>query len=321
MSLTYGNNSGPMFTLLGFSDYPELKVPLFLVFLTIYSITVVGNIGMILIIRINSKLHTPMYFFLSHLSFVDFCYSSVIAPKMLVDLVARDRTISFIECLVQYFFFAIFVVTESILLVAMAYDRFVAICSPLLYTVTMSQKICIRLVVGSYAWGLTCSLTMTCSAVQLSFIGFNVIDHFFCEFASLLALSCSDTHFNQLLLFSLSTGNAISTLLVLLLSYMFILATILKMQSSSGRHKAFSTCASHLATITIFYGTILFLYSVPNSKNSKLTFKVASLFYTLVIPMVNPLIYSVRNKDVKDTIRKIMDIKFIIFLQSSSRDL
>ncbi|XP_006997611.2 olfactory receptor 5D18-like [Peromyscus maniculatus bairdii] len=321
MSLTYGNNSGPMFTLLGFSDYPELKVPLFLVFLTIYSITVVGNIGMIIIIKINSKLHTPMYLFLSHLSFVDFCYSSVIAPKMLVNLVARDRTISFIECIVQYFFFAIFVVTESILLVAMAYDRFVAICSPLLYTVTMSQKVCISLVVGSYAWGLTCSLTMTCSAVQLSFVGFNVIDHFFCEFASLLALSCSDTHFNQILLFSLSTVNAISTLLIILLSYMFILVTILKMQSSSGRHKAFSTCASHLATITIFYGTILFLYSVPNSKNSKLTFKVASLFYTLVIPMVNPLIYSVRNKDVKDTIRKIMDIKFIILFHSSSRDL
>ncbi|XP_028718278.1 olfactory receptor 5D18-like [Peromyscus leucopus] len=321
MSLTYGNNSGPMFTLLGFSDYPELKVPLFLVFLTIYSITVVGNIGMIIIIKINSKLHTPMYFFLSHLSFVDFCYSSVIAPKMLVNLVARDRTISFIECIVQYFFFAIFVVTESILLVAMAYDRFVAICNPLLYTVTMSQKVCISLVVGSYAWGLTCSLTMTCSAVQLSFVGFNVIDHFFCEFDSLLALSYSDTHFNQILLFSLSTVNAISTLLIILLSYMFILVTILKMQSSSGRHKAFSTCASHLATITIFYGTILFLYSVPNSKNSKLTFKVASLFYTLVIPMVNPLIYSVRNKDVKDTIRKIMDIKFIILFHSSSRDL
>ncbi|XP_052579606.1 olfactory receptor 5D18-like [Peromyscus californicus insignis] len=320
MSLTYGNNSEPMFTLLGFSDYPELKVPLFLVFLSIYSITVVGNIGIILLIRINSKLHTPMYFFLSHLSFVDFCYSSVIAPKMLVNLVARDRTISFIECIVQYFFFAIFVVTESILLVAMAYDRFVAICSPLLYTVTMSQKVCISLVVGSYAWGLTCSLTMTGSAVQLSFVGFNVIDHFFCEFASLLALSCSNTHFNQILLFSLSTVNAISTLLIILLSYMFILVTILKMQSSSGRHKAFSTCASHLATITIFYGTILFLYSVPNSKNSKLTLKVASLFYTLVIPMVNPLIYSVRNKDVKDTIRKIMDIKFIIFLHSA-RDL
>ncbi|EGW14316.1 olfactory receptor 5D18 [Cricetulus griseus] len=311
MSLTYGNTSGAVFILLGFSDYPELKVPLFLVFLTIYSITVVGNIGMILIIRINNKLHTPMYFFLSHLSFVDFCYSSVIAPKILVNIVAKDRTISFIECIVQYFFFAVFVVTESILLVVMAYDRFVAICSPLLYTVTMSQKLCICLVVGSYAWGLTCSLTMTCSALQLSFVGFNRIDHFFCEFSSLLALSSSDTHVNQILLFSLSTVNALSTLFIILLSYVFILVTILKMQSSKGRHKAFSTCASHLTTITIFYGTILFLYSVPNSKNSKLTFKVASLFYTLVIPMVNPPIYSLRNKDVKETIRKIMNIKLL----------
>ncbi|XP_005065067.1 olfactory receptor 5D18-like [Mesocricetus auratus] len=318
MSLTYGNRSGVMFTLLGFSDYPEMKVPLFLVFLTIYSITVVGNIGLILIIRINPKLHTPMYFFLSHLSFVDFCYSSTIAPKILVNLVAKDRTISFIECIEQYFFFAIFVVTESILLVVMAYDRFVAICNPLLYTVTMSQKLCICMVVGSYAWGLTCSLTMTCSAVQLSFVGFNKIDHFFCEFSSLLAISCSDTSVNQILLFSLSTVNALSTLLIILLSYVFILVTIIKMQSSRGRHKAFSTCASHLTTITIFYGTILFLYSVPNSKNSKLTFKVASLFYTLVIPMVNPPIYSLRNKDVKDTITKIMNIKLF---HSSFREL
>ncbi|XP_034352259.1 olfactory receptor 5D18-like [Arvicanthis niloticus] len=319
MLMTYGNNSGAMFILLGFSDYPEIEVPLFLVFLTIYTITVVGNIGIIVIIRINPKLHTPMYFFLSHLSFVDFCYSSIIAPKMLVNLFVKDKTISFLECIVQYFFFAVFVVTESILLVVMAYDRFVAICRPLLYTVAMSQKLCLSLVVGSYAWGLTCSLTMTCSVVQLSFGGLNTIDHFFCEFSSLLVLSHSDTHVNQILLFSLSTTNALSTLLIILLSYAFILVTILKMQSSRGRQKAFSTCASHLTTITIFYGTIFFLYSVPNSSNSQLTFKVASLFYTLVIPMLNPLIYSLRNKDVKNTIRKIMKIKFIALPHSSSQ--
>ncbi|XP_038192487.1 olfactory receptor 5D18-like [Arvicola amphibius] len=321
MLLTYGNNSGAIFILLGFSDYPELKLLLFLIFLTIYSTTVVGNIGMILIIRINPKLHTPMYFFLSHLSFVDFCYSSVIAPKILVNLVAKDRIISFLECIVQYFFFATFVVTESVLLVVMAYDRFVAICSPLLYTVTMTQRLCLSLVVASYAWGLTCALTMTCSAVQLSFVGVNTIDHLFCEFSSLIALSCSDIHVNQILLLSLSTVNAVSNFLLLLLSYVFILVTILKMHASRGRRRAFSTCASHLMTITIFYGTILFLYSVPKSENSKLTFKVASLFYTLVIPMLNPLIYSLRNKDVKDTIRKIMMVKLIIFLNSSSREL
>uniref|UniRef100_A0A8C6W9Y1 Olfactory receptor n=1 Tax=Nannospalax galili TaxID=1026970 RepID=A0A8C6W9Y1_NANGA len=294
------NNTKATFILLGFSEYPELQIPLFLIFFTIYSITLVGNIGMILIIRINPKLH---------LSFVDFCYSSIIAPKMIVNLVAKDRTLSFSECIVQYFFFAIFVVTEAFLLAVMAYDRFVAICNPLLYTSAMSQKVCVTLVVGSYVWGFTCSLTMTCSALKLSFVGLNTIDHFFCEFSSLLSLSCSDTHVSQILLFTLTTFSGLSTLLFILFSYVFIILTIHKMRSASGRRKAFSTCASHMTTITIFYGIILFLYCVPNSKNPKLMFKVASVFYTVVIPMLNPLIYSLRNKDVKDTVRKIMSTK------------
>uniref|UniRef100_A0A8C6RYU8 Olfactory receptor n=1 Tax=Nannospalax galili TaxID=1026970 RepID=A0A8C6RYU8_NANGA len=301
-----GENSSATFILLGFSEYSELKVPFFLIFLTVYSITVVGNIGMILIIRINPKLHTPMYFFLRHLSFVDFCYSSIIALKMLVNLLAKDRTISFLECIIQYFLFCAFVVTEAFLLVVMAYDRFVAICNPLLYTVTMSQKLCLTLVVGSYAWGFTCSVTLTCSLAQLSFVGVNTIDHFFCEFSSLLALSCSNTQETQLLLFIFTTFNAVSTLLLILLSYLFIVVTILRMNSASGRRKAFSTCASHLTAITIFHGTILFLFCVPNSKNSRLTVKVGSLFYTLVIPMLNPLIYSLRNKDVKESIMRVM---------------
>uniref|UniRef100_A0A667GAK4 Olfactory receptor n=2 Tax=Lynx canadensis TaxID=61383 RepID=A0A667GAK4_LYNCA len=300
MLLSERNKTGAVFTLLGFSDYPELKVPLFLIFLAIYSVTVVGNIGMIVIIKINSKLHTPMYFFLSHLSFVDFCYSSIIVPKTLANLVVEDRTISFPGCIVQYFFFCTFVVAESFLLAVMAYDRFVAICNPLLYTAAMSQKLCAMLVVGSYAWGVACSLILTCSAVRLSFQGFNTINHFFCEFSALLSLSCSDIYINQLLLFIFATFSVVSTLLIILMSYVFILVTILKMRSASGRRKAFSTCASHLTAITIFYGTIVFLYCVPNSKNSRNTVKVASVFYTVVIPMLNPLIYSLRNKDVKD---------------------
>ncbi|XP_029813502.1 olfactory receptor 5D18 isoform X2 [Suricata suricatta] len=284
------NKNGTMFTLLGFSDYPEMQAPLFLMFLAMYSVTVVGNIGMIVIIKINSKLHTPMYFFLSHLSFVDFCYSSIIVPKTLTNLVVEDRTISFPECIVQYFFFCTFVVVESCLLAVMAYDRFVAICNPLLYTVAMSQKLCALLVVGSYAWGVACSLIFTCSAIQLSFQGFNTINHFFCEFSALLSLSCSDIYINQFLLFFFSIFNVVSALAIILMSYVFIIATILKMHSASGRCKAFSTCASHLTAITIFYGTILFLYCVPNSKNSKHTVKVASVFYTVVILMVNPLI-------------------------------
>ncbi|ELV11948.1 olfactory receptor 5D18 [Tupaia chinensis] len=309
MLLSDRNKSGATFTLLGFSDYPELQVPLFLIFLAIYSITVVGNIGMIVIIKINPKLHTPMYFFLSHLSFVDFCYSSIIAPKTLVNLVVEDRTISFLGCVIQFFFFCTFVVTESFLLAVMAYDRFVAICNPLLYTVAMSQKLCAMLVAGSYAWGVACSLILTCSALKLSFHGFNIINHFFCEFSSLLSLSYSDTFLNQLLLFIFATFNEVSTLLIILMSYVFIVVTILKIHSASGRRKAFSTCASHLTAITIFHGTILFLYCVPNSKNSRHTVKVASVFYTVVIPMLNPLIYSLRNKDVKEAVSKIMDTK------------
>uniref|UniRef100_A0A8C7C5U0 Olfactory receptor n=1 Tax=Neovison vison TaxID=452646 RepID=A0A8C7C5U0_NEOVI len=291
------NKSGATFTLLGFSDYPELQVPLFLIFMTIYSVTVVGNIGMIVIIKINPKLHTPMYFFLSHLSFVDFCYSSIIAPKALENLTVEDRTISFSGCVVQFFFFCTFVVTESFLLAVMAYDRFVAICNPLLYTVAMTGKLCAMLVVGSYTWGVACSLILTCSAIKLSFQGFNTINHFFCEFSALLSVSYSDTYINQLLLFIFATFNEVSTLLIILF----------------GRRKAFSTCASHLTAITIFHGTILFLYCVPNSKNSRHTVKVASVFYTVVIPMLNPLIYSLRNKDVKGTVGKLMGTKVFSF--------
>ncbi|XP_040325107.1 olfactory receptor 5D18-like [Herpailurus yagouaroundi] len=309
MLLSERNKTGAVFTLLGFSDYPELQVPLFLIFLAIYSVTVVGNIGMIVIIKISSKLHTPMYFFLSHLSFVDFCSSSIIVPKTLANLVVEDRTISFPGCIVQYFFFCTFVVAESFLLAVMAYDRFVAICNPLLYTAAMSQKLCAMLVVGSYAWGVACSLILTCSAIRLSFQGFNTINHFFCELSALLSLSCSDIYINQLLLFIFAIFSVVSTLLIILMSYVFILVTILKMRSASGRRKAFSTCASHLTAITIFYGTIVFLYCVPNSKNSRNTVKVASVFYTVVIPMLNPLIYSLRNKDVKDAVGKIMDTK------------
>uniref|UniRef100_A0A8D1K533 Olfactory receptor n=1 Tax=Sus scrofa TaxID=9823 RepID=A0A8D1K533_PIG len=301
------NKSGATFTLLGFSDSPELQVPLFLIFLAIYSVTAVGNLGMMLIIQINPKLHTPMYFFLSHLSFVDFCYSSIVAPKTMVNLVVEDRTISLVGCVIQFFFFCTFVVTESFVLAVMAYDRFVAICNPLLYTVAMSPKRCVLLVMGSYAWGVACSLILTCSVTPLSFCGFNTINHFFCEFSALLSLSCSDTSLNQLLLFIFATFNEVSTLFIILLSYVFIVVTILKMPSATGRRRAFSTCASHLTAITIFHGTILFLYCVPNSQNSRHTVKVASVFYTVVIPMLNPLIYSLRNKDVKDTISKIMD--------------
>ncbi|XP_005408251.1 PREDICTED: olfactory receptor 5D18-like [Chinchilla lanigera] len=299
------------FILLGFSEYPDLQVPLFLVFLAVYTITVLGNLGMILIIRVSPKLHTPMYFFLSHLSFVDFCYSSVVTPKLLENLIVEDRTISFTACVTQFFFACVFVVTETFMLATMAYDRFVAVCQPLLYTVVMSPKLCSVLVGTSYSWGLICSVTLTSFLLKLSFRGNNVINNFVCEHAAIVALSCSDPYINQQLIFFSATFNEISSLAIILTSYAFIFITITKMPSPGGRSKTFSTCASHLTAITIFHGTILFLYCAPTTKSSWLLVKVASVFYTVVIPMLNPLIYSLRNKDVKETVRKLVGSKLL----------
>uniref|UniRef100_A0A8D0T831 Olfactory receptor n=1 Tax=Sus scrofa TaxID=9823 RepID=A0A8D0T831_PIG len=302
-------SDGVTFTLLGFSEYPGLQLPLFLVFLTVYTVTVLGNLGMALIIRLSPRLHTPMYFFLSHLSLVDFCYSTVVTPKLLENLVVEDRTISFTGCIMQFFFACTFVVTETFMLAVMAYDRFVAVCNPLLYTVVMSQKLCSLLVGASYSWAMVCSLTLTCFLLELSFSRNNVINNFVCEHAALVAVACSDPYISQQIILVSATFNEISSLMIILTSYVFIFITVMKMPSTGGRRKAFSTCASHLTAITIFHGTILFLYCVPNSKSSWLMVKVGSVFNTVVIPMLNPLIYSLRNKDVKESVKKLMDTK------------
>uniref|UniRef100_A0A8D1M9H3 Olfactory receptor n=1 Tax=Sus scrofa TaxID=9823 RepID=A0A8D1M9H3_PIG len=299
-------SDGVTFTLLGFSEYPGLQLPLFLVFLTVYTVTVLGNLGMALIIRLSPRLHTPMYFFLSHLSLVDFCYSTVVTPKLLENLVVEDRTISFTGCIMQFFFACTFVVIETFMLAVMAYDRFVAVCNPLLYTVVMSQKLCSLLVGASYSWAMVCSLTLTCFLLELSFSGNNVINNFVCEHAALVAVACSDPYISQQIILVSATFNEISSLMIILTSYVFIFITVMKMPSTGGRRKAFSTCASHLTAITIFHGTILFLYCVPNSKSSWLMVKVGSVFYTVVIPMLNPLIYSLRNKDVKESVKKFL---------------
>ncbi|KAB0380291.1 hypothetical protein FD755_008075 [Muntiacus reevesi] len=288
------------FALLGFTDYPRLQVPLFLMFLIMYIITVVGNLGMMVIIKISPKFHTPMYFFLSHLSFVDFCYSSIVTPKLLENLVMADKSIVYSSCMLQFFLSCIAVVTESLLLAVMAYDRFVAICNPLLYTVVMSQRLCSLLVAGSYLWGMFGPLVLLCYALQLNFSGHKVINHFFCEYTALIAVSSSNTHTPNLLLFGFATFNEVSILLIILTSYVFIFVTVLNIRSAGGCHKAFSTCSSYLTAIIIFHGAILSLSCVPNSKNLRQTVKVASVFYTVINPMLNPLIYSLRNKDVND---------------------
>uniref|UniRef100_A0A452UUT7 Olfactory receptor n=1 Tax=Ursus maritimus TaxID=29073 RepID=A0A452UUT7_URSMA len=305
MMLSEGNRSIiPTFILLGFSEYPALQVPLFLVFLSIYMVTTVGNLGMIIIIKINPKLHTIMYLFLSHLSFVDFCFSTVVTPKLLENLIVEDRTISFSGCIMQFCFACIFGVTETFMLAAMAYDRFVAVCNPLLYTTTMSQKLCSLLVAGSYSWGIVCSLTLTYFLLALSYCESSIINNFICDHSVIVSVSCSDPYISQMLCFIIAIFNEVSSLLIILMSYILIFITVMRMPSTSGRRKTFSTCASHLTAITIFHGTILFLYCIPNPKTSWLIVKVASVFYTVMIPMLNPLIYSLRNKDVKDTFRR-----------------
>ncbi|XP_027702518.1 olfactory receptor 5D18-like [Vombatus ursinus] len=312
MLSTEKNQSGRVtFILLGFSDNPELQVPLFLVFLAIYMVTVLGNLGMMIIIKINSKLHTPMYFFLSHLSFVDFCYSTAVTPKLLENLAVADRTMSFQGCITQFFFACTFVVTETFMLAVMAYDRVVAISNPLMYTVAMSQTLCILLVTGAYAWGIISSLVIMSSLLSLSFSRFSILDNFVCEYSVILSASCSDTYITEMLLFTFATFNEVSSLVIILTSYLFILTTVLKMNSVSGRRKAFSTCTSHFMTITIYHGTILFLYCVPRNQNLKEELKVASVFYMIIIPMLNPLIYSVRNKDVKEAVNNLKLTKIL----------
>ncbi|XP_004708579.1 olfactory receptor 1052-like [Echinops telfairi] len=297
------------FILLGLTDQAEMKVVLFVLFLVIYAITVVGNLGMIFLIRITPKLHTPMYFFLSCLSLVDACYSSAIAPKMLINLLMVTGTISFPACMVQHLCFGMFVTTEGFMLSVMAYDRYVAIVNPLLYTVAMSKRKCVVLVTGSWLCGTINSLIHTVSLGRLFFCGSNVVSHFFCDIPSLLKLSCSDTSMNELLLLTFSGVIAMATFLIVITSYTFIVVAILRIHSAAGRWKAFSTCASHLTAVTIFYGTLSFSYIQPSSQYSVEQEKVVAVFYTLVIPMLNPLIYSLRNKEVKDAVKRVIEMK------------
>ncbi|XP_027702560.1 olfactory receptor 5D18-like [Vombatus ursinus] len=311
VSTDKNQSTAVMIILLGFSDYPELQVPLFLLFHIIYAVSVAGNVGMILIIKINRKLHTPMYFFLSHLSFVDFCYSTIVIPKLLENLVVEEKSISIKDCITQFSFGITCVMTEMVMLAVMAYDRFLAISYPLLYTVSMSPKLCSLLVTVAYSWGIISSIILTYSLLVLSFCGTKIINNFVCEYSVFLSAACSDKHISELIMFIVLNLNTFCTLIIILTSYLFISVTILKMHSANGRYKGFSTCASHLTVVTIFYGTILFHYCIPNSKNSWLVVKVGSVFYSVVIPMLNPLIYSLRNNEVKETLKKLMDFKII----------
>ncbi|XP_061465559.1 olfactory receptor 5J3-like isoform X1 [Rhineura floridana] len=299
------------FILFGLTERLEMRSPLFVVFLLIYIVTLAGNLGMIVLIWIDPLLHTPMYFFLSSLSFLDACYSTTITPNMLVNFLVGHKTISYAACIVQYCFFAIFATTEFFLLAAMAYDRYVAICNPLLYTSVVTKNLCAGLIAGSYLWGIVNSLIQTSGLLRLSFCGSNIINHFFCDLTPLLKLACNDIYINEMLVFVFGSLFEMSTLLIIIISYVFIIIAVLRIRSAEGRQKAFSTCASHLTAVAIYHGTILFMYFRPSSSYSLDTDKMASVFYTVIIPMLNPLIYSLRNKDVKCAFRKAIGRKVL----------
>ncbi|XP_027716094.1 olfactory receptor 9I1-like [Vombatus ursinus] len=294
------------FILIGFTDHPKLGVILFLVFLSFYLITLLGNMGMVLLICLDSRLHTPMYFFLSHLSLLDACYSSVIIPQILVTLVIGRMSVSYNSCATQFFFFTVCAGTECFLLAVMAYDRYVAISSPLLYSSAMTPGTHWGLVAGAYSGGLSGAILRTVCTFTLSFCGPNQINFFFCDLPPLLELSCSDSPISQILILFYGSFVIFVNALVILVSYLFIIRAILHVKSVGGRAKTFSTCASHLTAVMLFFGTLTFMYMRSDSNKSLEEDKVVSVFYTVIIPMLNPLIYTLRNKEVKAAFRKVI---------------
>ncbi|XP_052579597.1 olfactory receptor 1094-like [Peromyscus californicus insignis] len=295
------------FILTGFTNNENLQVLLFLLFLAIYVFTLIGNLGLVFLVFGDFRLHNPMYYFLSALSILDACYSTAVTPKMLVNFLSNDKSISYPGCVTQMFLFVAFGNTECFLLAAMAYDRYVAIYNPLLYAVSMSPRVYLPLIIVSYVGGIINSSVHTTATFSLSFCGSNEIRHVFCDVPPLLAISCSDTHINQLLLFYYVGIVEIITILIVLVSYGFILFAILKIQSTKGRRKVFSTCGAHLTGVSIYHGTVIFMYVRPSSNYVLEHDMIVSTFYTIVIPMLNPIIYSLRNKDVKEAMKKFFE--------------
>ncbi|XP_059028068.1 putative olfactory receptor 8G3 [Mustela lutreola] len=295
------------FILAGLTEKPELQLPLFFLFLGIYVVTMVGNLGMITLKGLSAHLHTPMYYLLSNLSFIDLCHSTVITPKMLVNFVTQKNVTPYYECMTQLYFFLVFGIAECHMLAVMAYDRYAAICNPLLYNVIMSSHFCFWLTVGVYSLGIIGSTIHTGFMMRLLFCKSNVVNHYFCDLFPLLELSCSNIYVNELLVLVLSAFNILTPALTILVSYVFILSSILRIRSTEGRSKAFSTCSSHISAVAVFYGSAAFMYLQPSSVSSMDQGKVSSVFYTTIVPMLNPLIYSLRNKDVKFALKKILE--------------
>ncbi|XP_016055868.1 PREDICTED: olfactory receptor 5B17-like [Miniopterus natalensis] len=304
---TENNTELRQFILLGLTSAPDLQVPLFIMFTVFYLSTVVGNLGMVVLILLDPRLHTPMYFFLSNLALVDFAYSSTITPKVMAGFLTGDKVISYNACAAQMFFFIVFATVESYLLASMAYDRYAAVCKPLHYTTTMTPGVCACMTTGCYILGFLNASINVGDTFCLSFCMSNVIHHFFCDVPAVMTLTCSGKHVSELILILISSFNVFLALFVILISYLLIFITISKMHSKGAYQKALSTCASHLVTVSIFYGTVIVMYLQPSSSHSLDTDRIASVFYTVVIPMLNPLVYSLRNKEVKGAFKKVVE--------------
>nr|XP_012598618.1 olfactory receptor 5AC1 [Microcebus murinus] len=294
------------FVLTGLTDHPGLQVPLFLVFFLIYLITMVGNLGLITLIWKDPHLHTPMYLFLGSLAFADACTASSVTPKMLINFLSKNHVISLFDCMAQFYFFGSSATTECFLLVVMAYDRYVAICSPLSYPVVMSNSLCTQLIGVSYFIGFLHSAIHVGLLVRLIFCSSNVIHYFYCEILQLFKISCSDPTVNILLVLIFSACIQGFTFITIIISYSCVLFAILKKKSEKGRSKAFSTCSAHLLSVSLFYGTLFFMYVRPGSGTAEDQDKMYSIFYTIIIPLLNPFIYSLRNKEVIGALRRIM---------------
>nr|XP_048273336.1 olfactory receptor 143-like [Myodes glareolus] len=301
---TENDSSVSEFILMGLTNQPELQLPLFFLFLVNYTAIVVGNLSLMSLIFLNSHLHTPMYFFLFNLSFIEFCYSCVFTPKMLVSFVSKKNIIPFTGCMTQLFFFCFFVNSESYVLTVMAYDRYVAICKPLLYQTIMLPRICCLLMFVSYLIGFSTAMVLTGLMIRLNFCNNNIINHYMCDIFPVLLISCSNTYVNELVSTAVVGTAIILCCLIIFMSYAMILFNIIHMSSGKGWSKALGTCGSHIITVSLFYGSGLLAYVKPSSAETVGQGKFFSVFYTFLVPVLNPLIYSLRNKDVHVAVKK-----------------
>ncbi|XP_027798996.1 olfactory receptor 5K3-like [Marmota monax] len=305
--MTEGNHSMTTeFILMGFMDHPDMKTLLFVVFSAIYLVTMMGNLGLVALIYMERRLHTPMYIFLGNLALMDSCCSCAITPKMLQNFFSEDKRISLYECMIQFYSLCLAETTDCFLLAAMAYDRYVAICRPLQYHTMMSMELCIQMTTGAYIGGVLHPMVEVGLLLRLTFCGSHQINHFFCDVLPLYRLSCVDPYINELMLLILAGSIQVFTITIVLISYLYILFTIFTMKSKKGRGKALSTCASHFLSVSIFYGSLLFMYAQPSSVNEGEKDIPVAIFYTLVIPLLNPFIYSLRNKEVTNVIKRII---------------